>query len=215
MKLSSTEREQAIQLAYDEIRRLQQDSHLSYGQNYVNAMNEFGIDLSGKDGSYPKLNPESIGELCARARRERGVYRLALEVARLRHEANVDWPTQLKDLVYEVLSVEIEPPAKPVGRPEKWDRDIIVLMAMRAVLRAYEIKPTRSAVPTEDLSKRRDTGTAACEIVAEAALRCNMPEMNSLAVGKLWSNKKKRRQMADYFGLEVVAAFDDDETDWL
>ncbi|MCV2890685.1 hypothetical protein [Ruegeria aquimaris] len=199
-----------IDKTVDAINRDIEHKFLNSRPGYVTAWYKYGVRYRSGDHPFPKVPAEKIDELCAEARRSEDVFRLVKFIVAKRMEAGALPPPSMSRLVQDFLCEDFEPVGPGSGRRSNWGRDIIILMAMKEVLRASDLKATHRRVLSHHPDRMRKTEKSASEIVQIALERTEIGKLDIHRIHKIWGSKLKQKELNYYWGLMVQSEFDDE-----
>ena len=191
------------------------DMHVKRGflgakPSYVKAWYKYGLRDSSETDPYPTIRAEYVDDLCAEARKDADVFSLVKFFSAKRLRGGGRLPPAISELIEHYLLDEFSPTGPGSGRRKNWGRDIIILAAMKEVLRTYDVVATHRRKLSTDPSRIRKTGKAASEIVQAALRETIIGSIDVHRIHRIWENGEKQDAFRRYCELQIQAEFDDE-----
>ncbi|NRB18298.1 MAG: hypothetical protein HRU33_12175 [Rhodobacteraceae bacterium] len=199
-----------IETTRDHIIRDIDSGFLKARSGYVKAWYKYELRYSSRHDLYPTIRAEHIDGLCAEARKDEEVFEIVKFFAGKRIAQGGNIPPPMTELISDFLLGAFAPIGPGSGRRKNWGRDIIILMAMKEVLRSHDIHATHRRILTSDPDRRRKFRKSASEIVQNALGKTAIGIIDVHRIHKIWESKAKRAELEIFWNLRISASWDDE-----
>lgn len=200
----------AIDMMSEQI-RIDIDSGLLKAKlGYLKAWYKYGLRYSPETDLYPTIRAELVEELCAEARKNEEVFELVKFFAGKRVLQEKIIPRPMSKLIGDYLLGEFAPIGPGSGRRKNWGRDIIILMAMKYLLRSYDLHATHRRNLLADPNKGGKRKRSASELVQVALVDTAIGAMDVGRINRIWENKEKQAELIVFWNLRTLSGWDDE-----
>lgn len=204
------EEKHTIKMTRKQICRDIDSGFLNANPEYLKAWYRYGLRHSPEHDLYPTVRAELLEGLCAEARKKEEVFELIKFFAGKRIILGQPVPLLVSKLIGSFLLGEFAPIGTGSGRRKNWGRDIIIMMAMKDVLRTKSVHATHRRNLSSDPAKMRKAKKSASEIVQIALIGTEIGAIDVHRIHRIWEDPEKRTELELFWKLRILSEWDDE-----